>query len=69
MLSYVEGEEFHGTQAKAQLVRNPKNTVAYFKDFVGKEYVIPPAIPSHILTRSQLQVDRPHSLPRLCPRR
>jgi len=36
-LSYVEGEEIHGTQAKAQLVRNPRNTVAYFKDFLGKE--------------------------------
>lgn len=39
ILSYVSGEEFHGTQAKAQLVRNPKNTVAYFRDFLGKEYV------------------------------
>lgn len=39
ILSYIEGEEFQGTQAKAQLVRNPKNTVAYFRDFLGKEYV------------------------------
>ena len=39
VLSYVEGEELHGTQAKSQLVRNPTNTVAYFKDFLGKEYV------------------------------
>lgn len=38
-LSYVEGEEFNGTQAKSQLIRNPKNTVAYFRDFLGKEYV------------------------------
>lgn len=37
MLSYIEGEEFQGTQAKAQLVRKPKNTVAYFRDFLGKE--------------------------------
>ena len=37
ILSYIEGEEFHGTQAKAQLVRNSKNTVAFFRDFVGKE--------------------------------
>lgn len=37
VLSYVEGEELHGTQAKAQLVRQPKNTVAYFRDFIGKE--------------------------------
>lgn len=41
VLSYVEGEEFHGTQAKAQLVRNPKNTTAYFRDFLGKKYVSP----------------------------
>ncbi|KAL9068186.1 MAG: hypothetical protein Q9157_006576 [Trypethelium eluteriae] len=32
-----EGEEFQGTQAKAQLIRNPKNTVAYFRDFLGKD--------------------------------
>lgn len=38
-ISYVDGEEFHGTQAKAQQVRHPKNTVAYFRDFLGKEYV------------------------------
>lgn len=38
ILSYIEGEEFQGTQAKAQLVRNSQNTVAYFRDFIGKEY-------------------------------
>lgn len=38
ILSYVDGEEYHGTQAKAQLVRNAKNTVAFFKDYVGKSY-------------------------------
>ena len=38
ILSYVEGEEVHGTQAKLQLVRNSKNTVAYFKEFVGKDF-------------------------------
>ena len=37
ILSYVGGEEYHGTQAKSQLVRNNKNTVAYFRDFLGKE--------------------------------
>lgn len=37
-LSYVEGEEYHGTQAKAQLVRNSKNTVAYFRDYLGKDF-------------------------------
>ncbi|KAL8866658.1 MAG: hypothetical protein Q9174_006166 [Haloplaca sp. 1 TL-2023] len=38
ILSYIEGEEFQGTQAKSQLVRNSQNTVAYFRDFIGKEY-------------------------------
>lgn len=37
ILSYVEGEEFQGAQAKAQLVRNSKNTVAYFRDFLGQK--------------------------------
>jgi molecular chaperone DnaK (HSP70) len=37
ILSYIDGEEFHGTQAKAQLVRNSKNTVACFRDLLGKE--------------------------------
>ncbi|KAK5090999.1 Hsp70 protein that interacts with Zuo1p [Lithohypha guttulata] len=38
ILSYVDGEEYHGTQAKAQIVRNSKNTIAYFKDYIGKPY-------------------------------
>ncbi|KAI4731290.1 HSP70-domain-containing protein [Aureobasidium sp. EXF-10728] len=38
VLSYVDGEEFQGTEAKSQLVRNPKNTVAYFRDFLGKDF-------------------------------
>lgn len=38
ILSYVGGEEYQGTQAKAQLVRNPRNTVAFFRDFLGKEF-------------------------------
>lgn len=37
-LSYVSGEEFHGNQAKSQIVRNPRNTIAYFRDFLGKPY-------------------------------
>ena len=37
ILSYVDGEEYYGQQAKAFLVRNPKNTVAYFRDFLGQE--------------------------------
>ena len=38
IISYVSGEEFQGTQAKAQMVRNPKNTIAYFRDFLGKSF-------------------------------
>ncbi|KAK9463635.1 heat shock protein 70 family [Lipomyces oligophaga] len=38
MLSYVAGNEYHGLQAKAQLIRNPTNTAAYFRDFIGKPY-------------------------------
>ena len=38
ILSYVAGEEFHGTQAKAQIVRNPRNTIACFRDFLGKGF-------------------------------
>lgn len=38
ILSYVEGEEFHGTQAKTQFARNSQNTVAYFRDFLGKSF-------------------------------
>lgn len=39
VLSYIDGEEYHGTQAKSQLIRNSQNTVAYFRDYLGKEYV------------------------------
>lgn len=35
-LSYSHGEEYHGSQAKALLIRNPKNTVTSFRDFLGK---------------------------------
>lgn len=38
VLSYVESEEYHGAQAKSHLVRNPTNTVAYFRDYIGKKY-------------------------------
>jgi molecular chaperone DnaK (HSP70) len=40
ILSYVDGEEYTGTQAKAFLVRNAKNSVVSFRDFLGQEYVI-----------------------------
>ena len=38
ILSYVDGDEYYGGQAKSFLVRNPDNTVAYFKDFLGKDF-------------------------------
>ncbi|KAI0019675.1 putative ribosome-associated complex subunit SSZ1 [Xylariomycetidae sp. FL0641] len=38
ILSYVEGEEYTGNQAKALLIRNPKNTVVSFKDFLGQDF-------------------------------
>lgn len=39
VLSYVDGDEYYGAQAKAFLVRNPSNSIAYFREFLGKEYV------------------------------
>jgi molecular chaperone DnaK (HSP70) len=47
ILSYIEGEEFHGTQAKAQLIRNSKNTIAFFRDYVGKDYKSIDPTPCH----------------------
>ncbi|KAF2967603.1 hypothetical protein GQX73_g6013 [Xylaria multiplex] len=38
VLSYVDGEEYTGNQAKALLVRNPKNTAVAFKDFLGQDF-------------------------------
>ncbi|KAH6888123.1 Hsp70 protein-domain-containing protein [Thelonectria olida] len=38
VLSYVDGDEYYGGQAKSFLVRNPTNTIANFRDFLGKEF-------------------------------
>jgi molecular chaperone DnaK (HSP70) len=38
ILSYVDGEEYNGTQAKSQTIRNGKNTVANFRDFLGQDF-------------------------------
>ncbi|TQV93270.1 hypothetical protein V2A60_010296 [Cordyceps javanica] len=38
VLSYVDGDEYYGAQAKAFLVRNADNTIAYFRDFLGKDF-------------------------------
>ncbi|CRG85695.1 Heat shock protein 70 homolog C57A7,12 [Talaromyces islandicus] len=56
ILSYVDKEEFHGTQAKAQLIRNSKNTVAYFRDYLGKDFKSIDPTPSHQSAHPQ-QVD------------
>ncbi|KAK3114780.1 Hsp70 protein that interacts with Zuo1p [Teratosphaeriaceae sp. CCFEE 6253] len=47
ILTYVAGEEFQGTQAKAQLVRNPRNTIAYFRDLLGKQFKEVDPTPCH----------------------
>jgi len=38
VLSYVDGDEYYGGQAKAFLVRNPDNTISNFRDFLGQEF-------------------------------
>ncbi|KAK7972847.1 hypothetical protein PG996_007069 [Apiospora saccharicola] len=38
ILSYVDGEEYTGVQAKAFLVRNAENTVVSFRDFLGQDF-------------------------------
>lgn len=37
VLSYVDGDAYYGGQAKNFLVRNPDNTIAFFRDFLGQE--------------------------------
>ncbi|CAI7585019.1 unnamed protein product [Penicillium pancosmium] len=53
VLSYIEGEEYHGTQAKAQLIRNSGNTVAYFRDFLGKDFKSIDPTPCHASAHPQ----------------
>ncbi|KAL8708115.1 MAG: hypothetical protein Q9220_006969 [cf. Caloplaca sp. 1 TL-2023] len=53
ILSYTGGEEFHGTQAKAQLVRNSQNTVAYFRDYIGKDFDSIDPTPCHASAHPQ----------------
>ncbi|KAL4906700.1 hypothetical protein BDW74DRAFT_136683 [Aspergillus multicolor] len=47
ILSYIGGEQYHGTQAKAQLIRNSENTVAYFRDYLGKDFKSIDPTPCH----------------------
>src|SRR5271170_2651944 len=42
ILSYSEGEEYHGGQAKSQLVRNSANTIILFRDWLGQKSQTPP---------------------------
>ncbi|KAJ5103760.1 Ribosome-associated complex subunit SSZ1 [Penicillium argentinense] len=53
VLSYIEGEEYHGTQAKAQLIRNSGNTVAYFRDYLGKDFKSIDPTPCHASAHPQ----------------
>ncbi|KTW30359.1 hypothetical protein T552_00832 [Pneumocystis carinii B80] len=36
-ISYLDGEEYHGMQAKFQLVRNSRNTIIHYKKFLGEK--------------------------------
>ncbi|KAL1959827.1 hypothetical protein VTO42DRAFT_972 [Malbranchea cinnamomea] len=54
VLSYVDGEEYHGTQAKSQLIRNPQNTVAYFRDILGKDFKSIDPTPCHASAHPQV---------------
>lgn len=38
VLSYIGVDEYHGAQANALLVRNAKNTIINFRDYIGKKY-------------------------------
>lgn len=38
VLSYVDGDEYHGQQALAQVVRNPRSTIVNFRDFIGTAF-------------------------------
>lgn len=40
VLSYNGSDEYHGVQARGQMIRNPDSTVAQFRDLVGKGYEI-----------------------------
>lgn len=38
MLAYAHEDEFHGVQAKQQLIRNAANTIGYFRDLVATKF-------------------------------
>lgn len=37
-LSYIDGDEYHGQQALAQIVRAPRTTLVNFRDFLGQTF-------------------------------
>ena len=39
VVGFSGDEEFSGTQALQQAVRNPKNTLSGFRNMIGKKYV------------------------------
>ena len=53
ILSYIEGEEYHGAQAKAQLVRNSNNTISNFRDYLGKDFKSIDPTPCHASAHPQ----------------
>ncbi|KAI0130184.1 Hsp70 protein-domain-containing protein [Xylariales sp. AK1849] len=53
ILSYVDGEEYTGIQAKAFLVRNPKNTAVSFRDFLGQDFKSIDPTHCHAAARAQ----------------
>lgn len=38
MLAYAHEDEFHGIQAKQQMIRNAANTIGYFRDLVSAKF-------------------------------
>lgn len=38
-LAYIGEDEYHGGQALAHLIRNPKNTIINFRDYLGQDFV------------------------------
>ncbi|PGH13463.1 hypothetical protein AJ80_06332 [Polytolypa hystricis UAMH7299] len=54
ILAYVHAEEYYGNQAKTQLIRNPKNTIAYFRDYLGKDFKSIDPTPCHASAHPQL---------------
>lgn len=38
-LAYIGDDEYHGGQAIAHLIRNPKNTIINFRDYLGQEFI------------------------------